>query len=385
MKVFFLTRTYPNDDTGGAIIRKGTIEYLKKNGYEVWIVVPNYNSKNIDTDYDKKHILYPVRWNLKLLKILESVGFLHDYLQLWAKETSKFLLSFVSKNDLLFATSGGELGPVLLGCYLKEQVKCKLIYNLHDPIGFTYVNNIYVKYYPRFLFHVPREKFVAEIIKLPDAIITSSEAYREALISKYGIKNVHSCYFGYIEKSKVVNEKKYTDKIHIVYGGTLGKLQRVDLFVKEAVKFSNVKVTIIGNYTSNKELIAYRDKIELLPSMPLSEYVNFLCQYADIGLLSLDGLIAELCVPSKFFEYINVGIPILGIIRGDTKKIIQNFEYGIATEFTEGSIAEAIRQISDEKMINKWKNNVLKDRNNWSMEYRMKDFLSIINNVTSNV
>lgn len=110
--------------------------------------------------------------------------------------------------------------------------------------------------------------------------------------------------------------------------------------------------------------------------------MDYLNTNADVGFLSLAGIVSELCIPSKFYEYINLGIPILAIIGGDTKKIILEFEYGIVADFSKQSIQKALAILVDKKKRQIWRNNIIRDRNVWSMEYQIKNLIKIFKKVT---
>lgn len=59
MRIYYLTRSYPDINTGGGgIIRKGTIDHLMQHGYDVWIIAPSCTG-NLDISEEKKHILCP--------------------------------------------------------------------------------------------------------------------------------------------------------------------------------------------------------------------------------------------------------------------------------------------------------------------------------------
>lgn len=383
MKLFFLTRTYPDDKTGGALIRKGQIEHFRKYGYDVWIIAPNYLDKRIIYNQGEKCILYPLRIGIRCTILLEALGFCDDYLSNWAKNAAKYLQQYICADDIIFATSGGELGTLSLGAILKNKIGCKLIYNLHDPIGFTHVNGYFLKYYSIFSFHIPRDRIVKRYLLQADAVITSSISYMTFLNSKYNIKNIHACYFGYLTESNLHLQKKVDDIVHIVYGGALSQLQHVDLFIKYAIKNPHIKISVIGNYLQKKNLLIYQDKVAFLHSMPQDEYLTYLSLNADIGFLSLDGPLSDLCIPSKLFEYINLGIPILAIIKGDTARIVEEYEYGVIATFSESSIQNALQLVANNDNRKKWKSNILRDRERWSMDFRIKEFINIINKITS--
>lgn len=383
MKLFFITRTFPDEKTGGAIIRKGTVENLRACGYDVWIIAPNYSSKEFIINKYDRYILCPIKMSLRIPLVLESFGICDDYLQYWAKDSICYLKDYVTKDDLIFATSGGELGTIMLGLMLKEIVGSKVVVNLHDPIGFTWINGVFLKYYSFLSYHSSRDKLVGNLLEQTDAVVTSSITYKNALENKYHLNNVYSWHFGYINDYHFLKEKEITDSVHIVYGGALGKLQRVDLFLESSVDFPNIEISVVGNYLNNKKMRPFFDKVNFLSPMSQMEYLDFLSRNADVGFLSLDGIVSELCVPSKFYEYINLGIPILAIIKGDTKNIILEFDYGVVADFSRQSIRNALGMLVDKGKRQIWKNNIIRDRNNWSMECQIKNLVKILSKVVS--
>ena len=383
MKIFYITRTYPDINSGGGgLIRKGTIDYLRKNGYDVWIVSPNYGNNNVETDNERKHILLPENRNFKLCAFLETVGFWDDYMTGWANYAFKYLKQIVHKQDLLFATSGGELGSIILAKKLKEELGCKFIINLHDPISFTTVNGSVTRYIKTRLKHVVRDKAEWSYMSMADAIITSSNAYKNSLKKKYPTvsSRIYCHHFGYIEQYQI-SSKKVSEPIKIVYGGAMGTSQSPEILAEATKDIDNVKILYVGDWHSNPYLIKYKEseRVELLDPMPNKEYINFLLNNADVGFVPLHGQLAELCIPSKLYEFINLGIPILGILGGDGKDIIVTNNYGIVADYDIISLRKAIIKITNQDNLLAYKSNVIRDREMWSMEYQIKDVLDVIN------
>jgi glycosyltransferase involved in cell wall biosynthesis len=381
-KIFFLTRTYPDQDNGGGgIIRKGTVHYLRKYGYEVCIIAPNYRGKQIEIDEDRQHILLPHVGHFKFCTMMESMGVWDDYLEGWATHAAKYLKDIVCENDLLFVTSGGELGMIILAYKLKISTKCKFIVNFHDPLSFTTINGERLNYIKSRIPHVTRDRAEFFYLKTAEAIITSSIAYRDGLIKKYPLfkGKIYNNYFGYIHELPV-SAKLAVDSICIVYGGAMSKIQSPEILANAVSGIKQIKVLYVGNWENNLELLKYKNnnQIELISPMSNEEYTTFLSEKADIGFISLQGQLSALCIPSKFYEFINLGIPVLATIEGDTRLIISQNEYGMVSNYDVDSLRKTILKMCDANKLLKFKNKILKERFIWSMEYRIKEIIDII-------
>jgi glycosyltransferase involved in cell wall biosynthesis len=387
-KIYFLTRTYPGiNNGGGGIIRRGTVQYLQKYGYEVCVVAPDYKNRQIEADKELQHILLRHVGHFKLCAVIESLGIWDDYLEGWAVRAVKYLKNIVCKNDILFVTSGGELGMIMLAHKLKKLTGCKFIVNLHDPLSFTTVNGERMNYIKSKIPHVTRDNAEKFYLKTADAIITSSVAYKDGLMQKYPLFKDKIChnYFGYINE-ETVSYKLAGDPVHIVYGGAMSKLQSPEILAKAVSGLKHVKISYIGNWMSNQELVKYRNnsQIELIDSMSHKDYINYLLENADIGFISLHGQLASLCVPSKLYEFINLGIPVLATAGGDTQAIISQNGYGMASNYDVDSLKETILKMCDINKLSKFKDKIIKERFIWSMEYRIKEVINVIEKIAEN-
>lgn len=382
MKIYFIARTIPEGNNGGAIVRKGTIKYLRNNGFDVWTVAPTYDKKSITIDNEKQLILIP--YNPKLYQfnmLMESVGVFDDYLTPWVNSSFKELVSLIMPDDLIFTTSGGELGCLLLGAKLKKNIGCKLIHNLHDPIASVKLGGE-LAYKSRFP-HIDRTLIARKCLQEADAVITSTNYYKEKLLTRFNELNgrIFCNYFGYLEPASDINNRKMGEVLHIVYGGAMGAFQSPEILAKACVNLPGVKATFIGDYHLNPNLVAYKGKVELLPKMPYEVFMNYLKKEADIGFLSLVDNISNYCVPSKLYEYINIGLPILAVVNGDTKEIIGSNNFGTVCDNTKESIIAGIKKMQDASCLFSCKQSVLSQRYQWSMEYKIQEVIDVIDHV----
>lgn len=384
-RIFYITRTYPNKNFGGgAIIRRGTVDHLRKNGYDVWIISPNYDSLKIDIDKECKHILLPCLGNFKICAFLEAIGLWDDYMMKWVHCAIRFLKDIIKERDLLFATSGGELGSIILAKKLADIIGCKYVVNLHDPISFTTINGEVLRYIKARVGHVIRDSAEQVYLSRANAIITSSESYGDCLKRKYpALASRISCHhFGYIESFQI-SSKGIGEQINIVYGGAMGKVQSPEILAEAANGIDGVKVTYIGDWQNNPKLLQYRKRpnIELINALSNEKYIAYLQDNADVGFVSLRGQLSELCIPSKLYEFINLGIPILGVIKGDGKNIICKNHYGAVADFSPKSLRNAILEMIRPERLSLYKRKIIKDREMWAMDCQIKDVLLVLDNI----
>lgn len=377
MKIYYISRTYPENTTGGAIIRKGSVDYLREEGFDVWIVVPNYKSNELIVSSSLKHILIPLKMNIRIASSLERIGIWDDYLKKWVDRSCKYLSSIVNKNDILFATSGGELGSIMIGSILKAKIKCKFIINFHDPLAYSWVNGKILdnKY------HVSREKQEYKYCKNADLIICSSYVNAHSLSAKYpDLKSIIKVnYFGYIQPFSL-SEEYLNDKLRIVYGGNFSILQKPELLGDILVNEDNVEAFFVGQFQKYELINKYRDKYNFVNSLPIKKYCDFLKQNVNVGFVSLANDYLGACVPSKIFDYINLGLPILGALpEGDAMDLINKNGYGIACKYDDlEGLKAAVLRLKHSEIRQEYRNKVLKDRDNWAMAERIKEVIEWI-------
>ena len=383
MKIWFLTRSLsPYQKGGGPLLRNGQIDSLKRLGWDIRVITPNYISKELYIADNIIQIPFKFKYIQKLTSLLERLGIYEDYLDRWVDEAYIYLKNKVQKEDILFATSGGELGMIKLGSLLKETIKCKLIVNFHDPLNYGYMNGLRRDKKP----HIGREKAHKKYISNADLIITSSEYYANVLKNRFNTlkDKIHNNYFGYIKKIDTNNYKKIASKkLRIAYVGTMGVTQKPELLY-EAYKHlnnSDIELYFIGNISNYKPLKDIDDiNVHFIDFMPHNDFLAFMCENIDIGFVSLVSDYFGACVPSKIYEYINLELPMIGALpNGDGKDIINDMGYGIASHYTNlNDLVLSIKRMKDKKYLNSIKNKILKDKESWSMENRIIEVDSLL-------
>ena len=276
MRVWFFTRSLsPFQDTGGGQIRKAQVDGLTAFGWNIVVVMPEYRKKTITVK--DNIIMIPMFGKQRILNWMQRIGLLEDYLDYWVNDAYEYMKNRVTKEDIIIATSGGELGMIKLGTLLKIKSDCKLIVNFHDPIAYSLVNNLRLDD----SFHVSREKAEEKYIMHSDIIITSSNIHKNSLILKYPeiSSRIVNIYFGYIETNNVIKNRKVDKKINIAYSGNISKLQSPEILYYAYARnpTNNINLYFIGNAKGYKPIQNILDKnVHIANLMPHKEFMNFM-------------------------------------------------------------------------------------------------------------
>ena len=375
MKIWYLSRTYLPEKTGGALIRIAQVDFFRSMGADVVVVAPDYSGH--DGDVSESAIRLPYRKSrIRLDQILERFGLYEDYLDRWVDDNLALLKDRVREEDYVFATSGGELGCIKLGSCLKDRVGCKFVVNLHDPVDYTRVSGRKINAIP----HVGREGQERRYLANADLVITSSRSNQASLTEKYPemAARIRCSYFGFITKAEL-REKAPSTGLTIVYGGTYDKNQSPELLAQVVHGLDNVEAHFVGNHAAYKPLDlarASQQNCKFINQLSYPDFLRYLTDHADMGFVSLASPYLGACVPSKMFEYINIGLPIFGALpAGDAREIINTSSYGVACEFdnVRAQRKAILETAADKQILETYRQQILRDRDDWFMPARMRE------------
>ncbi|MFX4237795.1 glycosyltransferase [Aliarcobacter butzleri] len=377
-KIYYLTRSYyPYQKGGGPLMRTGAVKYLKELGWDVIVVMPNYETKDFIIENDIWQIPFKGKHIQKLASLFERVGIYEDYLDKWVQNAFEYLKDKITQDDIVFATSGGELGMIKLGSFLKNKTGCNFVVNFRDPLNYGYMNGLRRDKKP----HIGRVNAHEKYMQNADLIVTSSEYYSDTLKKRFNnlVDKIHNNYFGYIKEIDLSQYKKQpSDKLRIAYAGMMSSTQKPELLYEAYKKlYSNdVEIYFIGNRKNYKPLqnIEYNN-IYFIDFLPHDEFLKFMCENIDVGFVSLVNDYYGACVPSKIYEYINLGLPMLGALPdGDGKEMINEFGFGLACKYDDvEKLSKNIATMMDLKIIEKYEKNVLDKKIEFSMSEKIKE------------
>lgn len=341
MKVVFHSHEF-NINEGGPCTKRidSLASYLSNNGYEVFVLTGKHNKKNelnyINRNY--KIIYSPILALGKKKTIYRFIE--HASLAFFSFFVGLFKLRNI---DYVVTTSPPPLIS-FTGFLLAKFKKAKLIYDVRDiwpdvavEMGSFTEKSIYYKVF----------KFIASFMYRHSDYITTVSPGKVAKIKSYVNKKEKVKYIpnGFddnftsfkIDKD-IIKEYNLDKKFTVVYIGNVGLAQNLDAMINLANKCKkdkNIQFLIFGDG-------AYKDKLSVkIEEFKLSnikiagkiqyEKVYTVLKYSKVSFISLKNDNMTDSIPTKIFDALGAGCPILLFAKGDSCKIIDEMEFGVYT------------------------------------------------------
>jgi hypothetical protein len=188
------------------------------------------------------------------------------------------------------------------------------------------------------------KKIVNYIYSESDLILAQSHSFKKHIISEIYKSNLERIkVFSSWSEIPFFNNKFNSNKkkkYNIFFTGNIGEAQNFDLVLKIIQEFKNhqnIHFTIVGSGRNEpsikqKSINMKLTNITFIKQVPLKEIKNYF-KFADALLLSLSpGKIISSTIPGKFQTYLSAGKPIIGLIDGETKDLINSYNLGFASE-----------------------------------------------------
>lgn len=335
-KIVIISNYYPPEMGAAANRIKNLAEGLKSRGNDVTVIcpLPNYPQGKIFKNYIKKIFVNEIVNNIKvkrfwifpskstnaLLRLLSMLSFA------WALWFSLF--SFLRKKPDLFIIQSPPLLVAFSGLIFSKFLGCRNILNVSDIWPLSALELGVIK---KGFFYSLLEKVEKINYKLADKIVGQSEetiTHISKLTSKDFIvyRNVPS-YEEYLPK------EKNNDNLKIVYAGLLGYAQGVFKICTEInFKELGVELHIYGAGMEEDKLKEFANNQEnnvFFHGIKTSKEIIAEIRKYDVGFVPLKNKIYG-AVPSKIFELMQLGVPVLFLGEGEGVRIIEEGEIGFS-------------------------------------------------------
>ena len=138
-------------------------------------------------------------------------------------------------------------------------------------------------------------------------------------------------------ENKFIKEKKLEGKFVVMYSGNLGITHRMDVLldVAQLVHDEDIVFLIIGEGGKKKMIEERIEKekiknVRLLPYQPMDMLPHSLSA-ADIAVVTLDTSSSQMSVPSKTFNLMAVGAPLMCIASPDSElgNLVRKYDVGV--------------------------------------------------------
>lgn len=347
---------------------------LKKRNHEVTVLTgkPNYPQGEYYSGYSFKGNDNEIWNDVEIIRVplrsrkTGAFNLMRNYLSfVWHanKKAKKINNDF----DIIYVFEVSPITVALPAIKLKKRLNIPVIMNVQDLwpeniIAVTGINNA-------FIISIV-DKLVNYIYKHCDLLLCASPSFVER-ITKRGIDRSKVKYwpqYSIVSKSNLDSNIFNNDKFNITFTGNIGEAQGIDIAIQAADKLRNENIhwNFIGNGRSKEKMELLVKKLNLESCISFYGFIeeNKIPQYlesSDAALLILKpDPIFEMTIPAKLQTYLSCGIPILGCVSGEGKKIIEDAHCGvISQEISVEALVKATRELInlDQKEIDNYKLN----------------------------
>lgn len=398
-KIWFVSRSYPPSPGGGAFVRKQQVMHLRESGHNVTVIMPPQTSQASQTtqkfkdeqvkDNTGEHfkVISP-KLPLRVGLYLERLLLIPDYMYFWGRQVTDFLINNAEEKSVVVITTGGELGVFShVKRIKKKRPDIKIVLSYHDLIAYAKYDGASTFSHP----HQRIDKYEGEAIEFADNVLAQSEIMQEMLCEKYPQHKgkIDFIYFGFQSDTPLLKKKQIldVDKITIAYAGNMGKLQSPEILIRAyrvlptEVK-NKIHLMFIGDF-SNNEVISEANDVEKVGYLQRNEMLELLEGRVDIALVSAINIkTLRPLMPTKLYEYIGLGVPLLCIVPKDCEVERVVNKYKIGESVTYGDEADVVKVLSSMVLnmnkINEMKKNILDIRSEFSSENTLEKMRIVI-------
>ena len=325
-----------------------------------------WDRKHEDTSGDNVDGIRVVRIYTKgLMKLLPNDLFRNPLW--WKKAYNKGVQLY--QNEFHFdVVHCHDLDTLQTGVWLKKKYGCKLIYDAHEIFTYMIEGNV-----PNFVVR-RASKMEKRLIHNVDHIITVDDSYATYFngITRKPLTIVRNC-------KQLVGEytpptrKKFT----LVYIGTLNKSRFFPQLLHVVGKINDIQLVIAAKkesiYDEIEQLSKRYANIDFLGTIPGNQVLPLTREgHVVICLFDPSSKMNRIGSPNKLFEAMVTGRPIIVTKGTNAGDIVEQEHCGLAIEYSEEKLAEAIKQLRDNpKLCEELGRNGIraaKEKYNWDVQ-----------------
>ena len=375
MKILYITQ-YFYPEIGATTNRAlANARYLSQKGHSVTVLteMPNHPKGIIFNGYKHKIFMKEKMENFLINRVWVFTSVKKNFITRILFYVSFMFMGFLhtlfnwKKYDIVYVSSP-PLFVGVIGLWLKKIFKkTKFVFEVRDlwPNSAIQLGELKSRVLIKF-----SEKLEYAIYKSADNIITISEHMKNAIVKRDIITDkiitIHNgTDFNYkiveLLDPKIEIFQKFKNKKVILYAGNIGIAQNLDIILKSAELLKNKNeyyFLIVGEGPRRKELEnvkVYRnlDNLEFIGEVCRDKIPYYLAQ-ADCGIVSLRKLpLFHGALPSKIFDYMACGLPILVGIDGEAKELIETSKTGLyyQPENAQNLVEKIQELLSDDQVL----------------------------------
>ena len=353
MKILAVCQLYYPEN----IVFTNICEELVKNGNDVTVLTgkPNYGYVEIlpeykDIKYEEINGVKVHRVNLKARK-KSRLSIIKNYLSFW-NNSKRWVKKCKEQFDIVYSMS---LSPVTIlspGNLYKKKHHVKHVVHCVD----LWPESVLVTHAVRknSLMYKILYRWSRDLYKEVDHVIIGSPSYDEYFKNVLKLEKKTT----FIPLPSLVEENtaepyKYEKTFNILYCGNLGLIQNIETIpeVMKRIDNSDIQFHVIGMGPKSEKLVSQikenqlDDKLVYHGPIPAKKAASYFAS-ADALYVSLkdEGYVGK-TIPNKLVMSMVFGKPIIGIVGGDGKKLLEESRGGVVCENNPDQIADAINQL----------------------------------------
>ncbi|MEH6958078.1 glycosyltransferase family 4 protein [Neobacillus drentensis] len=360
---------------------------LKRENFDVTIFTsePSYPNKNIyqKSDFWDEDSLNSEDNNIHRISINNRkysnsiMNRLFYYLEI-ALKLILLIIKDKNKYDFVFATSP-PIFTGFVGLFAKYKYRTKLIMDIRDlwpeslkGVG-VFSNGFILNFFGLL------EKM---LYKKSDKIVINSLGFQEYIQKKAGITETKIVFIpnGSVKEELTTIKKERLGPRKIIYAGNLGLAQNTELINQLVPLFEaqGIQLTIIGYGVHKNHLInsvKNHKNVTIINPLTKKECFKIISEH-DLGLVTLkDEEVFKTVLPGKIIDYMTCGVPIVGIVDGYAKELINNEGIGIAIHENDPQLILSwiMRLLNDEQRRNKMQiksQQLILEKFNWEINIK---------------
>ena len=370
MRILIVSQYFP-PETGAARNRMESISTsLSESGHDVDVITakPNYPSGRIAKEY---------KGGLFKNQSYRGVNVIHtwifeDHSKMFVTRMLYFLsfmvmsvlasFKFKGKYDVVLATSP-PLFVGLSGWIISKLKGAKFVFDVRDLWPGVAVAMGELKNRMMIKMAELLEKFLYKKADLITTVTNSFSDYIKGIIDnpekiKIIMNGAFTDHFDQqIDEKEFRRQHLFGDDFTITYAGNIGLAQGLDHLIEAArilkEEQSDIRIVLIGDGPRKKHLEELRqehglDNISLLPRVDQEEVVKYLLASDALLVPLADDEIYKMFIPSKLFDGMSAGKPVLISVDGEARSILEKSEAGVYYKAENGKeLAEAARYLKN--------------------------------------
>jgi len=373
MRILLYTQYFPPETNAPANRWDYFAKYLKEKGHEITVLTsyPNHPLGKIFDGYKNRWCSKESQDDLEIIRnwtyISSSRKFIPRFLNYSSFAFSSFINSlFLKKYDLIIA-SLPPLSVGFIGQKIAKKQKKPLVLDVRDLWPEAAEETGYLKKGWLYFYFL---KKAAKLYHQTNTILVNSLAILEELVCSYGVPKAKIEYlpngadlkFFQTDVDTSVIDKKYNiqKKFVVLYTGLLGYAQAPEIMIEAADVLRDKKdivFLIVGTGPLEKELKIEARKLKLTnviftglrPHEEMPQFVTL----ADICLIPYKNKETfKDNIPSKMFDYLASGTPIIINLEGEASSILLKSQTGILVKpENPQSLADGILKLYADKSL----------------------------------